>query len=172
MERNTGTAVVLVGLLLIGCSEKSNSIASPNWTEDFGTFLATLKQSAEPSCARNSGQIAVTELETIFLDKRVFWEGTLKYVHKGRPYFVEAFVPVNGNTKLAAVMYYPDTHQALEWENIKQGAKVKYTGVISEVRVETVASKKPFPFVVLRNVGIVEQIKQAPTARLNGLHGM
>ena len=89
--------------------------------------------------------------ETKRLCEQVLVTGEV-YVHKGKPYFVESLVRVDEETKLAAVMYYPDPAQVPEWENIEKGSKVKYSGVIKTVHIDTVVSKDPFAFVDLKGV--------------------
>ncbi len=139
-----------------GCGTKEDVKPAPTWENNFSAFLTTLQKVTRDSRTQGSGDVDITAVNATFLNKSVTWEGTLKYVHKGRPYFVEAFVSVGETTKLAAVMYYPDPDEVARWEKKEPGSKVKYTGIIKAVHIETVASKEPFPFVDLRSVEAIE----------------
>ncbi len=151
-----------IGIALIlccgfaGCGTKEEAKPAPTWENNFSVFLATLQKVTRDSRTQGSGDVDITAVNAAFLNKSVTWEGTLKYVHKGRPYFVETFVPVSETIKLAAVMYYPDPDEVARWEKTEPGSKVKYTGIIKAVHIETVASKEPFPFVDLRSVEVIE----------------
>ena len=151
-ERMSRLWIAVIVLLCFGCGPEQSQKATPHWETDFPTFLKVMREAAQKNLVANNGDVDSDALNKIFLDKTVTWEGTLKYVHKGRPYFLESFVRVNKNTKLAAVMYYPDPTQVTQWEKIEKGSKVKYTGVIKTVRIDTVVSKEPFPFIDLKGV--------------------
>jgi hypothetical protein len=151
-ERMNRLWITVVVLLCFGCGAEQSQEATPRWETDFSTFLKVLREAAQENRVVNTGDVDSDALNKIFLDKTVTWEGTLKYVHKGRPYFLESFVRVNKNTKLAAVMYYPDPTQVPQWEKIEKGSKVKYTGVIKTVHIDTIVSKEPFPFIDLKGV--------------------
>lgn len=151
-----------IGIVLIlcwgiaGCETKEDAKPAPTWENNFSAFLATLQKVTRDSRTQGSGDVDITAVNAAFLNKSVTWEGTLKYVHKGRPYFVEAFVSVDETTKLAAVMYYPEPDEVAKWEKIEPGSKVKYTGIIKAVHIETVAGNEPFPYVDLRSVEAIE----------------
>ena len=139
-------------LLFFGCGVEQSQKARICWETDFPTFLKVIQEATQKNRVANTREVDVDALNKIFLDKTVTWEGTLRYVHKGKPYFVESLVRVDEETKLAAVMYYPDPAQVPEWENIEKGSKVKYSGVIKTVHIDTVVSKDPFAFVDLKGV--------------------
>jgi hypothetical protein len=54
------------------------------------------------------------------------------------------------------VRYYLDPTQVARWELFDHFAVVGYSGVISDVRVETAVTKTPFLVVDLRQVKLVE----------------
>jgi hypothetical protein len=120
------------------------------WRGDFAQFLALIEaaEKAEP--------FELAALRKRLLGKRVQWMGTLKSFWERRPYFQESFVRVNETTELARVRYYLDPTQVARWELFDHFAVVGYSGVISDVRVETAVTKTPFLVVDLRQVKLVE----------------
>ena len=137
--RTVVPACILAFLIpLTGCGDRRSKRKAKTWQNDFSLFLGRLQQMVEASRTGTEGEISVDDLNREFLNKKVRWTGTLKYFHKGRPYFVESFVRINDDTKLSAVMYYPDPERVSEWEGLPRGTQVEYEGTISAVRVETV----------------------------------
>ena len=106
--------IVAVVLLCVGCGAEPSRKAAPSgerdfpsqeaarsWDTDFQEFLEFIRESAEENRVANTGDVDSDALNKIFVDKTVTWKGTLKYVHKGRPYFVESFVRVKGKMSRA-----------------------------------------------------------------------
>lgn len=151
--------VIIVMVLCLGCGAEKSQEAAPGWQTDFSKFLTVLQETAQQNRVENTKDVDIDALNKIFLNKAVTWEGTLKYVNKGRPYVIESFVRLDKNTKLAAVMYYPDSDQVSEWEKIERGSKVTYSGIIKAIHVETVATKEPFPWIDLRSVKPIQVTK-------------
>ena len=151
--------VIMVTVLCLGCSGEKSQEAAPGWQTDFSKFLTVLQETAQQNRVEKTRDVDIDALNKIFLNKTVTWEGTLKYVNKGRPYVIESFVRLDKDTKLAAVMYYPDSDQVSEWEKIERGSKITYTGIIKEIHVETVVSKEPFPWIDLRSVKPIQVTK-------------
>lgn len=106
--------------------------------------------------AETGGSVDLNTLKQRLVDRHVRWQGTLKYFRKGRPYIRESFVRVDEETKLAAVMFYADPDDVQAWERLERGSAVEYSGVISDVKVETVMTKTPFIFIELRHVKVVK----------------
>ena len=159
--------IIVVVLLCLGCGVEQSQKAAPSWQTDFPAFLKVLKETAQQNRVGETRDVDIDVLNKIFLGKTVTWEGTLKYVNKGRPYVIESFVRVDKDTKLAAVMYYPDSDQVSEWEKIEHGSKVTYTGIIKAVHVETVGSKEPFPWIDLKSVKPIQVTKVSANKRMN-----
>lgn len=130
------------------------------WQSDFEIFMTHLQRTAQQSRLQNGGRIDLAVMDSVFLSRKVLWQGTLRRVYKGRPYFTESFLPMDATTKLAAVMYYPDEEDVAAWERLSVGVEVEYSGVVRMVRIDSLVVALGFPFIELAPVKLERKIER------------
>ena len=145
-------AMILLLATNLSFAEQLAQDKQADWQNDFTVFIKYIQEVAEKSGAKHDGFAEVDDLNKIFLNKTVKWSGSLKYVHKDRPYFKDSFIKVSPDTSMACVMYYPAEDAKDLWGKIKSGSTVIYTGKITAVQIETSMPGKPFPYIDLNDV--------------------
>jgi len=121
------------------------------WQTDFSKFLTFTEE------LNKQDPINLENIKEKLLSKNVQWRGTFKYLWKNKPHFLESFVSLDEDTKMARAMFYANADDLNNWKQVIKGAEVGYAGVITDVKIETVIPSTPFIYVEVHQVKIINE---------------
>lgn len=126
--------------------------SNPHWVNELAVFM-TLMECASAELGGTRDRAAYMEqISQDLAGTTIQWAATLRHVRGDKVAFDESFAVIGPGIKAARAMYYAEPTELEAWRRAAPGQTVRYSGKISTVRVDTLASAHPLLYVEIHGV--------------------